>query len=95
MTDLAQYQTCTCGQRATDGYGEPLQPAIVTCGTCGFQWCERCHPAPSARSWCEGSDRHNKAHDDHEQRKHEQAISRAIVLLLANGYTVTSHETDA
>jgi hypothetical protein len=35
---------CTCHERA-----EPATPDVMTCGVCGRSWCNRCHPAPSAR----------------------------------------------
>lgn len=35
---------CTCET--------PDMSDIVSCG-CGFSWCDKCHPAPSARCWNE------------------------------------------
>jgi hypothetical protein len=57
MSELAEYETCRCAERRDDD-DRPMAPDTVTCGTCGWSWCMRCHPCPSARSWCEGSDRH-------------------------------------
>lgn len=84
MTDLSQYETCTCPTR-TDDDGQPMKADIVECGTCNFQWCARCHPAPSARSWCEGSDEHIEAARVLDARDELAEIES----MRARGYTVT------
>lgn len=80
---IARYSTCTCSERQDDD-GRPLVPKLVECGTCGFTWCERCHLAPSARSWCEGWDRHNEAADWYDRldaaRADRQSAGRAYEL---------------
>lgn len=39
---------CSC-KREKDDDGRPRVPDIATCGACGFRWCDRCNPTPSAR----------------------------------------------
>jgi len=85
---LAPYETCTCKDRLDDD-GRPMKPDLCECGTCGWTWCFRCHPAPSARSWCEGTDEHAKAAREHELQDELRAQRRAKQLLEDNGYKVT------
>lgn len=45
---------CTCAARHTarhghDGGEQPPAPQVVSCGTCGSRWCERCHPTHGPR----------------------------------------------
>jgi hypothetical protein len=89
MTDLSQYETCTFRQR-TDDDGDAMQPDLVECGTCGFQWCSRCHSAPSARSWCEGSTQHAEA----ARRLDARDELRDIEAMRAKGYTVIATDEE-
>jgi hypothetical protein len=73
MSDLSHYETCACKNRK-DEDGRPLKPDLMECGTCEFRWCARCHPCPSARSWCEGS----KQHMDRQERLDELDAARAL-----------------
>jgi hypothetical protein len=48
IVEYALDMACTPGC-ATDDEGRPREPQTAICGACGKSWCERCHPAPSAR----------------------------------------------
>lgn len=89
MTDLTHYETCTCPTK-TDDDGLPLKADLITCGTCDFQWCQRCHPTPSARSWCEGS----KEHANAARRLDARDELREIERLRAEGYTVIATDEE-
>lgn len=44
--------SCRCAKRKDDD-GRPMQPDTVTCGACGFKWCDRCNPTHGPRCWNE------------------------------------------
>jgi hypothetical protein len=72
---------CVCAER-----DEPVTPDVLTCGTCGRSWCNRCHPTPAAR--CPSEYDHPEPQPEPEPRLRWEAGSQRGVIGVTEEETV-------